>query len=245
MSTDTETKVYEPAPTEVKLIGRSKRAMFFKQTSILDHNKLKFTDISLYSVTPWREADMISNWILRYYKGDQSPLRSVGSSIKITDATANVGGNAISFHLCGFGLVNAVENDKLTAKFLTNNLDAYGLATTNVHCCDYIVISEKLEQDVVFIDAPWGGSDYKKQKSLDLFLTGINVADICQQIIEKNRASLVALKVPANYNIIGLQTKLDGCTVTVRKVLRHNFHSYSMIFCHKSFSKKGTVRINF
>ena len=35
-----------------------------------------------------------------------------------------------------------------------------------------------LKQDVVFIDPPWGGKNYKSKKNLDLFLSNINIIKI-------------------------------------------------------------------
>ena len=226
------------SPIEIKSITKSKITSFFKQTSSLDVNQLRLTNISLYSVTPWKEANRISNWILQFYTGSRPLLKPIGSSLTITDATANVGGNAISFHLNGFGLVNVIEKDELTAKLLNNNLKAYGLTTNNVYCCDYLSIYDKLEQDVIFLDPPWGGPNYKNYPLLDLFLGKINVADLSYQILNNNKASLIVLKVPVNYNFTSLQHTLKNCTFCIRKVFRHKFHSYNIIFCYKnSYSK--------
>ena len=56
-----------------------------------------------------------------------------------------------------------------------------------------------LKQDLVFLDPPWGGTDYKKTISIDLFLDNINVVDIINNIYHNTRH--IAMKIPKNYNL--------------------------------------------
>jgi len=50
----------------------------------------------------------------------------------------------------------------------------------------------------VYIDAPWGGPDYKNKTALDLFLGTLRIDELVPRILE--RSSYVFLKVPGNYN---------------------------------------------
>ena len=213
--------------TETFVVSYQKMNYFFKSKPQVQVDQLKITNIGLYSVTPWKEADLISGWIWEFLGG----AKNNSQFITMTDATANVGGNTISFHLSGFDQVNSIEKDPLTAQILSQNLQAYQLPTKNVHCCDYLSIYKELSQDIVFFDPPWGGPDYKKAKTLDLYLSEVNIINICQELLAEKRANLVVIKIPINYNINNFVTQMSGYHFSIRKVYRYKYHSYSVLFC--------------
>lgn len=204
---------------------------FFKPIQKVNQKDLRLTNVSIYSTTPWKEADFIARSIdnqLRYLiKGYNR------NKITITDATANIGGNTIGFYLKGFGRVNAVEIDPLTCQILKNNLTVYGSHINTVYCVDYLKIYNDLSQDVVFMDPPWGGPDYKKSKSLDLYLGDTNIIDICKDIMSKNKTKLIALKLPINYNLTGLINNMPTRNFLTIKIIRYGFfHSYNLVLCY-------------
>jgi predicted RNA methylase len=221
---------------------------FFQPSFSVDSRLLRLTNISLYSTTPWKEANFISKAIINFYRGYQPHQTSdkflvskqfqfqhshPNYPITITDATANIGGNTISFYLNGINQVNAVEMDELTCEILKNNLNVYHLPTETTYCSDYTQIYKKLSQDVVIIDAPWGGSDYKKNNLLDLYLSDINIIDLCLELFKENRVSLMVLKLPVNYNFEKLFKHISniGKRYLTHKVYRsHNHHSYNIVF---------------
>ena len=166
----------------------------------IDLNKLWITNNGLMFITPWKEAQMISNWIMKYYVGAIKLHPDDISNITITDGTSSIGGNVIGFYLGGFGTVNACEINPISSQILLHNLYVYNLPTTNVYCCDYMTIYKQLKQDVVFLDPPWGGTDYKKSILLDLYMSGMNVSDLTLELLTDKRASMVVLKVPYNFN---------------------------------------------
>jgi predicted RNA methylase len=164
---------------------------------------LRFTKESLYSITPFEEARKISDRIYKHFH--EKNIKNV----TVTDATANVGGNTISFYNHGINKINSVEIDSLTFEILRNNLKVYGYPINNVYCVDYLDIYLKLEQDCVFFDPPWGGPGYKKNNNLDLFLGEKNVVDIIIELFDKNRVKYVVLKAPTNFNETKLLHKLN------------------------------------
>jgi predicted RNA methylase len=206
---------------------------YFQRMPLVDRDKLKVNAVCLYSMTPWREANYISRMILNFYGGWNRRLEPLyGDKPIITDATANCGGNTISFNLSGgFKRVNAAEIDKAIFDMLRNNLEVYSIPLDNLWCCDYLEVHKTLQQDVVFIDCPWGGPDYIKSPSLDLFLSGVNVTDICKVLFENRLVSLVVLKVPINYNSTKLYETLPTKKILIHKIYRGIHHSYSIIFC--------------
>ena len=284
------------APIEIKKWGSKGKLVpsyYFQPLSTIDPEQLRMTNISIYSTTPWKEANCISRTIVNFFGGkppiaplnfiggkpplnftdgglwEKPPLnfidvggmnkggamgvsptmnkggamgvspRTMGGSLTITDATANIGGNTISFYLNGF-TVNAVEKDELTCQILKHNLNVYKLPIDSVHCCDYLSIYKDLKQDVVFLDPPWGGPDYKKINQLDLYLgenPPINIIDICAGLFEEKKVSLIALKLPINYNLSGLLTRLPKIYFLTQKIYRHHNHSYNVIYLWGNFAK--------
>ena len=54
-------------------------------------------------------------------------------------------------------------------------------------------------QDVIYIDAPWGGKEYKKSNNISLYLSGMEISEFYSKYLD--RASLFIFKVPLNYKI--------------------------------------------
>src|ERR1700731_4238149 len=103
---------------EVVEITCHQKDLYFQLKPWIDPQMLKMTNVSLYSMTPWKEARIISRAILQFYSGKSH----ANKSITITDACANVGGNTISFHLHGIKNVNSVEIEPRTCDLLKKNL---------------------------------------------------------------------------------------------------------------------------
>ena len=70
-----------------------------------------------------------------------------------------------------FDKVNAVEIVKLHCDILETNLRVYDIKDkVDIHCIDYLDIGEKLNQDIVFFDPPWGGKKYMNQFNKSIFM---------------------------------------------------------------------------
>ena len=196
-------------------------------------NNLKLTDESIYSITPWREADQITKKIIKYIS---KPV----NEIIITDATANVGGNTISFYNHGIKTVNSVEIDPTTCNFLKNNLKVYNYNTENVICDNYLKIKDELIQDCVFIDPPWGGKSYANKEIIDLYLGKTEVTDIIFDLFVDNKIKLVVLKAPLNYNEHSIElilkkifiSKTNLCDVEREIIKRNGKPSYYIYYIY-------------
>ena len=168
---------------------------YFEISNNIDKNKLQISEIGKYSISTPKHAKLINFIIEKYYKNPKT--------ITITDATANVGGNTIAFGK-SFKKVNAVEIEPKHCKMLKNNVGVYKLKNVDIHCINYLNIMNKLKQEVVFIDPPWGGRDYKKHKSLKLYLySDDNKKVLLEYVINKiKNVELIVLKVPFNFDFI-------------------------------------------
>ena len=62
---------------------------------------------------------------------------------------------------------------------------------------DCMNIIKTIKQDVIYIDPPWGGKNYKNKKNVNLFLSGIRISKICNMF--KQFAKYICLKVPNNF----------------------------------------------
>ena len=155
-------------------------------------NKIQIDEEGLYSISSKNVSKFISNIIKKYIRNN------IYDDIIITDATAGVGGNTISF-LQNYGNINAIEIDSDRFSYLKNNINIYDiLKKVKLYNSDYTLIYDKLEQEIVFIDPPWGGKNYKDNNNIDLKLSNIDLSLICNNL--KNNTKLIVLKVPQNFN---------------------------------------------
>jgi 16S rRNA G966 N2-methylase RsmD len=144
-------------------------------------------DEALFSTTDQLTADKIACDILKFL-----PKTST-----ITDATACIGGSAYSFSQV-FEKVYAIELDSTRFKHMVHNFEQ--LNCKNVHCINGDALNEvkSIHQDVIFIDPPWGGPEYKAKAKLTLYLSGVNIAEAC--IAYSKTIPYVVLKVPTNFD---------------------------------------------
>tara|TARA_B110000977_G_scaffold15653_3_gene19165 strand:- start:12387 stop:12935 length:549 start_codon:yes stop_codon:yes gene_type:complete len=138
---------------------------------------------SIYST--WEQANEI-NKILKIY---------ISKLDIVTDATACIGGNSI-FLLRDFKSVNVVEKDTAAFSILMKNTKFLNCKHYN---CSYLHIMYALRQDLIFLDPPWGGTDYKKTNCIDLFLDNVNILNIINNLYHYTR--YIAMKIPNNYNL--------------------------------------------
>lgn len=174
---------------------------FFPPANQHQIKKLKMTQEAIYSTTNTKCMHRIVDVI-------EETLGRSAADMVITDATSNVGGSVLGFAIrCSH--VNAVEIDCKTYELLVNNINAYGFSNVCTYNTNYLTIARRLRQDVIFIDPPWGGPEYKKRSRVSLFLGGEKLSDIVK-MTAKN-AELILLKVPRNFDRSAFQ-KSSGFT---------------------------------
>jgi 16S rRNA G966 N2-methylase RsmD len=185
----------------------------------VDINQIKCDDESLDYVTLREAAEKTSQIILSHTGGNRCLL--------ITDATACVGGNTLSF--CKeFALVRAIELNPSRAEDLANNIGQYGFHNCTVEQGDCTKLLFNREQDVVYIDPPWGGIGYKNKDSIRIELSGTSLEDLCLRII-KTATRIVVLKLPVNYDFQYLWEKLGNVT----RLYRYDFNKMYIVVVHR------------
>jgi len=158
---------------------------------------------------------------------------------KIIDTGANIGVDSINF-LINFpsSKLIAFEIENKTYNALCNNLLEYKSLTrvnskeelikhnskVQAYNKDFLLNFELIyNSDIVFIDAPWGGSIYKDKKNVSIYLQpendyyNINYYDSSKNIItitkkilnKKYNVKSVMLKVPYNYEFDNFEKELN------------------------------------
>lgn len=180
--------------------------------------KLKIDEDSVSFISYKEVASKISTIALSYL----NQLNKNADDIYITDATAGVGGNTISFCMT-FGFCTAIEIDKTRSEYLKNNLDVYELKNYDVKCADCLTELKKIKkQDIVFIDPPWGGKNYKSINNMRIKLSNVSLEDICEDLLYSDRyecnPKMIILKLPLNYDIMHLYSKVRSVDIYVHKL---------------------------
>lgn len=150
-------KTINAHPTFIKSVFRD----------VTDNNidKIKFTEESLYSVSKQTGAQFLYDTIKKYFVNT--------SNLIFTDGTANIGSDCINIAKY-FKKVNAIEISKINYDALTNNIKFLNVTNIDTYNDDSNKIISKLKQDIIYIDAPWGGREYKYKDKLNLYLGDIS-----------------------------------------------------------------------
>jgi len=167
--------------------------------------------VSKYSVTDSRTADQQTTVLKTFTLPDSI----------ITDGTACVGGNTISFAR-SFRKVNAVEVNAERFAMLRENCSVLQVdQKVSLMKGDYSKIHHELKQDVVFLDPPWGGKHYLTSDLIQLFIGGIPIPEFCSLIRKANpKVKIIGLKVPVNYRMEDL---LEEANRTGTSLCSYNF----------------------
>jgi len=147
--------------------------------------KLKGDVEGMFSLSYKEDADILSN-IIKDKFGD----------IKILDGTSGIGGNGISFGLHFSNLI-AIEINKERFKYLQNNIKSFNI-TAKLYDDDMLNHLND-DYDLIFIDPPWGGPNYKLEKIISLSLGNIKLEDLTKKIKDLNK--IIIYKLPFNYNL--------------------------------------------
>jgi 16S rRNA G966 N2-methylase RsmD len=163
----------------------------FPYKNNIDYSQLQLTDEGEYSITKKHDGDQI-------YSIMQKELPSL-SELTITDGTGNVGGDTILFGL-HFKKVISFEINKENFKVLNNNIKVYGLTNVKTYNKDTTIYYNKYT-DVLYLDPPWGGVNYKESDNIDLYLGKYRIDEYVDYIIQQSwKPKYIFLKLPKNSN---------------------------------------------
>ena len=169
------------------ILRKSPMSSWFPHRMGINFNALQIDNIGKYSITRPYDAQALHKTI-QHYTG--SPVASC------VDATACVGGDTI--YLSDYcKTTTAFENDHVRYEMLQNNLKWYG--KPHVQCVyGSFMLSSDITADLLYMDPPWGGVNYKDEVKKDLFIDNVNIVELIPELL--TRFKTIALKVPINYN---------------------------------------------
>lgn len=174
----------------MSFMKEAKREFFFRFVDPVQRAALRLDDEALYSTTDQVTADKITRDLLRV----------IPKTASVVDGTACIGGNTFSFAQ-HFAHVSAVELDPTRASHLRHNLRVLGVTgKVRVHQGDVRHVLPLIGQhDLVFLDPPWGGPEYKQHLSVPLYLSGVPLAEVCRGW--KKYTGYIAIKAPSNFDL--------------------------------------------
>jgi 16S rRNA G966 N2-methylase RsmD len=147
-----------------------------------------------------------------------------GKNLAILDGTANIGGDVINFGLNpNVARVVAIEINPETFAMLENNIRVFKLEKKiqAIHGNSLDIIGKCADGehfDILFLDAPWGGTSYKAQKFLDLEISGKKLADVVKMAQKCRNIDNIILKIPFNYNLFQLIRQSEFHTIVIEKI---------------------------
>jgi 16S rRNA G966 N2-methylase RsmD len=164
--------------------------------------KLRNNEQGRYSVTRPYEAkqitDIISN--ILYTK-----FHKLNHDCIITDCTAGTGGDTISFSFL-FKQVNAIEILCDQFELLSFNRDKMMSLCSSVadriklYNCNFMdIIFDRVQQDVIYIDPPWGGIGYKVTPNLKIYIGDDELKEVAKKLVAL--AVPVFIKLPLNADL--------------------------------------------
>ena len=164
---------------------------YFHEIKNVDINDIKITVQGEYSISNTKASDKLVYLIKKYFKTNNNNLT-------ITDGTGNNGSDTIALGL-NFQQVNSIELDPINYAVLENNVKhVYQLDNVKLFQGDSVKVIPTLKQDVIYLDAPWGGRNYMKESRISLYLGKYEISDIYNKF--KSNTKLFVFKVPKNYD---------------------------------------------
>jgi 16S rRNA G966 N2-methylase RsmD len=166
-----------------------------------DKNKLcnlKIDDESIDYITSRDDANIMTNMIKQHLASYDLDV----SKMSITDSTAGVGGNTLSFGQ-HFMHVNAIEINEQRCKYMQNNISVYDLDNITIYNDDCTKRLKTMKQDIIFIDPPWGGKMYKFKEKIRINIGNKSIEQLCNELIHadvEHKPKLIVLKLPTNYD---------------------------------------------
>lgn len=175
------------------------RISLFPLEEGIDRSKALVTMESRSVMTSPEEADGLTRIVetrLSALLTGRAPSR-----MTITDATAHVGGNTLSFSRV-FGRVNAVEVSSVYHECLVHNVRLYKRDNVSCFLGDYTdrAFIGTLKQDAVFIDPPWGGVGYRMHKRISLALSNTSLTSIITTLMG-GHTRMVVVKAPLTFDL--------------------------------------------
>ena len=168
----------------------------FPLENLKDLKNLNYDEEGLWSISHPDIADLLCMETKKFSNEINIDIKNV------LDITAGIGGNLLSFAKY-FENVLGVEVDLKRFNILKKNLHCYNynnIECINCNCFDYIN-STKEKFDMIFIDPPWGGPNYKNDVEIEIKLDNYTMYDLIELLKKKQLTKLLVFKLPYNFTL--------------------------------------------
>ncbi len=174
--------------------------------------EMQFDEEGLFSLAPQKVALEIAQ-------------NTPGSTV--VDAFCGVGGSAIGFAISGKNVI-AIDSDAARSEMAKYNADIFGVSS-NIEFIEgnCLEILPTLKPDSIFLDPPWGGTDYGKHKHFtfsNFEPHGINLLEISFSITDT-----VVIRLPKNFDFNELK-KIDREYELEENILEGQLLHYCIYF---------------
>ena len=178
---------------------------------------LTVTDEGSYSVSKPKDAEQTVAFM-------EATIPTI-DALSITDGTANCGGDSIAMALRGWTLTS-IERDAENYAALVGNFKAFDLPNKPING-NTVAHFNKHPTNVLFLDPPWGGTDYKTIDKLDIFFGPYFVEDYVGGQFQKHPTlHHVVLKLPYNYPVAKLKALATTHKLTLATQKVRNYFVY-------------------
>ena len=187
--------------------------MLFPSLTFQQKQQLKFDPTGIFSCTDEFTGDLITRLSLALCTiGGTTSSNGCGHGVtptapySVLDMFGCVGGNAISYAK-QFTRVTSVELDQERSQMLQHNVNVVG---ARVKCVQGDGILEAMSNyhSVVWLDPPWGGLEYTKDKVIiedfDVVSQGIQMSMRQVILAVAPHTDLIVYRLPNNFNIASL-----------------------------------------
>jgi len=168
----------------------------------------------------------------------QTILKSIFSTTNIldlksiVDCTAHIGGDSIHFSkVFPNATIHAIDIDEEAIKCMKINVEGTNSTPGRFNIIkadsvDWIRSESAKVADFYYFDPPWGGPSYYLEKDIKLFLSGIPIATIINEVFQKGLTTKVLLKTPRNF---------------AYPEFKHNVQGSSKLYAVRKYQQKGAV----
>lgn len=172
----------------IENVDHNFKLRYYPKIKGVNIHDIQITSEGKYSISDNESSKKLVYLITKYFKK---------TDLVITDGTGNNGSDTIALALT-FKTVNSIELNDINYKVLKNNIEVYKLKNVNIYKGSSLEHFKKINQDVIYIDAPWGGTNYKENERIELYMDNKNLGQIFNE--NKEYAKLFIFKLPKNYD---------------------------------------------
>lgn len=191
---------------------------YFPPYHSVDRSLIKFSEEALYSVSHWRDGEAIVKF-LKNILGEEELQKA-----RIIDGTACVGGNTVVFAESVHS-VAAVDIDKQHIDYIKHNMALYHHHNICYINGDITQLALQLcaqgVKNIMFVDPPWGGPDYKENDPEQVLLGGKTLLELVTAWF--GPYDVIVLKIPKTFPVDGFCRSLSrpGVVVEVWKMYKY------------------------